>query len=139
MFNIPQQTHLLFLEIFLQEMIIFVSSNTGMYKNIQVKFKTRMHSSRMRTIRSLTISHSICGGGGCMAGGHAWQGGGVHGRRHACLACPLADMHTPHYTHTLPCTPPPCMSPATHAPPPSCMPLPAMHAPPCHACPPVDR
>ena len=29
----------LFLEIFLQEMIIFVSSNAGMYKNIQVNFK----------------------------------------------------------------------------------------------------
>ena len=37
-----------------------------------------MHSSRMRTARSLTACRNVVGGA-CMAGGHAWQGG-VHGR-----------------------------------------------------------
>ena len=70
--------------------------------------KTRMHSSRMRTAHSLTISHSIC---------------------HACPhhAHPLPCM--------LPChsCPLPCMPPTTHAPPHHACP-PAMHTP-CHACP----
>ena len=81
--------------------------------------ETRIHSSRMRTTRSLTESRSIC-----------WRGGGC-----ACHACPL------------PCMSLPCMHPAMHAPlpctlpchtcplprmppPPPCMPPPAMHAPP---------
>ena len=67
--------------------------------------KTRMHSSRMRSARSLTVSRSI------------WVGG-------ACHACPAA-------THT----PLPCMPPATHAPHHACPPPhapPTMH-PPCHA------
>ena len=76
-----------------------------------------MHSSRMRTARSLTISHSIC---------HA----------HPHHARPLPCMHPP------PCTPPgmhaplphmPPMHPPPHTPPPPCMPpLP-------HMFPPVDR
>ena len=42
---------------------------------------TRMHSSRMRTVRSLTASHSIGGGEVCVAGGHVWRRGGG-----ACMA-----------------------------------------------------
>ena len=95
-------------------------------------FMTRMHSSRMRTARSLTVSHSIC------------------------HACPPA-MHVPQ-----PCMPPshtcplshacslPCMPPATHAPHHACPPAmhtplpqmpprftwpPASHTPSGHACP----
>ena len=68
---------------------------------------TRMHSSRMRTTRSLTASRSIggvacVGGGACMAGEHtgqgdAWQGegacmtGGMRGRG-VCVAGRLACM-----------------------------------------------
>ena len=37
-----------------------------------------MHSSRMRTARSLTASRSIRGGG--CGGGGAWWGVGMHGR-----------------------------------------------------------
>ena len=86
-----------------------------------------MHSSRMRTICSLTVSHGICHGTHapppsmpplpCMP---------------LCHACPLPCM-------------PPCHAclPAMHAPchaHPSAMHAPAMHAPlpcmvPCHACP----
>ena len=69
---------------------------------------TRMHSSRMRTARSLTVSRSIC---------------------HACPLC---------YTHPSPChaCPPPCMPPAMHTHPHHAMHAPpTMHAP--HACPPA--
>ena len=76
---------------------------------------TRMHSSRIHTAHSLTVSRSIC---------HACP----------CHTCPPA-MHTP-----LPCMPPPCTPPATHTHPamhipPPCMPHPNMHIP-CHTCPP---
>ena len=83
---------------------------------------TRMHSSRMRTACSLTISRSI-----------------YQGRGHACHACtppphmPPA-MHVPCHacppchTYPLPCMPPPHMPPCHACPP-------AMHTP-CHACPP---
>ena len=69
-------------------------------------FLTRMHSSTMRTARSVTSSRSIrrgyawqgaCMTGGVHGGGHAWQGcvhggggcmaGGVHGGGYG--------MHTP--------------------------------------------
>ena len=97
---------------------------------------TRMHSSRMRTARSLTVSdHIPC----------------THPRHHACPpttmhapcnhACPPATMHTPLQPHTPPttmhaphnhtCPPQPRIPPTTtHAP--------CNHAhPPCnHACPP---
>ena len=120
-----------------------------------------MHSSRMRTASSLTVSHSICHA--CLNTTH------VPPVMHASLPCtpPLAT-HTP-MPHTcppamhtpLPCTPPamhallPCMPPAMHIPMPHTHPLPCIppchasapcHAhplpcmPPCHACPPpVDR
>ena len=112
-----------------------------------------MHSSRMRTARSLTVSHRIC------QGGHVW-----HARPLPCTPptitthVPLPCMpHLPHmpptaihaYCHArtpamhtpLPCKPPchahpplPCKFPAMHthamyAPP-------AMHAP-RHTCPPA--
>ena len=93
-----------------------------------------MHSSRMRTARSLTISHSIC---------HACP------PCHTCLPTPPAT-HAPHHAHPLPCmplpytpparyapnamhTPLPCTPPTMHTPPPH-MPPPCM--PPCHAHPP---
>ena len=63
-------------------------------------FKTRMHSSGMRTARSLTVSHSI-------------------------VACtPSPTMHTLCYAHS-PARKPPCQ---TRPPSPPCMP-PATHAP----------
>ena len=41
-------------------------------------FFTRMHSSRMRTARSLTVSPSmLCSRGGCLVPGSAWSQGGV--------------------------------------------------------------
>ena len=78
----------------------------------KIQLQTRMHSSRMCTAHSLTVSHSI------------WLGGG------ACVPCmPPSAMHAPH--HTCPpathapmpcmCTAPPCMPPTTNTP--------------CHACP----
>ena len=86
---------------------------------------TRMHSSRMRTARSLTVylSCSACGGG------HAWHAYPpapcMPPATHAPYHTPPA-MHAPCHTCPLPCTPPlPCMSPC-HACPPPCM-------PPCHA------
>ena len=76
----------------------------------------RMHSSRMRTARSLTACRGGGGcawrgvhcrglhmaGGACMAGGHAWQGVGafMHGRG----AC-MAGRHALH-AHPPPRTPP---------------------------------
>ena len=86
---------------------------------------TGMHSSRMRTARSLTISHSIC---------H------VHppATRPSCHTCP-PTMNAPHHACPLPHTPP-----TMHAPPP-CMPLchahpaPTTHAPPCHGRPPCGQ
>ena len=55
-----------------------------------------MHSSRMRTTRSLTVSHSICQG--------------------ACMPCMPPAMHIP--TMHTPChtCPPPCTPPAMHTP-----------------------
>ena len=94
---------------------------------------TRIHSSRMPTAGSLTVSpYLIVFAGGacvactplpctplpCMPPCHA-----------PCHVCPLP--HMPPTMHApLPCTPPPCTPPAMHTPPP-CTPLPCM--PPCHA------
>ena len=77
--------------------------------------KTRMHSSRMRTVR--------CSG------------------RLSCHACPLPATHAPTAMHvSLPCMTPPHTPPATYAPLPCIPPLPHMppppHMPPCHAHPP---
>ena len=79
---------------------------------IQNIISTRMHSNRMRTARSLTVSRSIC--------------------RQGCV----------YHTHPLPCVPPccappfPCTPSAMHAPTLTThAPLPATHAPLCHACP----
>ena len=102
-------------------------------KKISKINKTRMHSSRMRTARSLTISHSICCGTHAPPAMHAPL---CHTHPlplmppmphmppcHAhLLPCMPPTMHTPHHA-----CPPPCMPPVTHAPP-------AMHDP-CHACP----
>ena len=90
---------------------------------------TRMHSSRIRTTCSLTISRSI-----------------YQGRGHACHACTPPTTHAPAmhvpchacppcHTYPLPCMPPPhmpplpCMCPC-HAHPLPCMP-PTMHPLPC--------
>ena len=86
---------------------------------IPFSLKTRMHSSRMRTTRSLTVSRRI-------------------------LCIPPATMHTPATMHAprQPCTPPgnhacppqPCMPPCNHTCPPT-----TMHAPGNHACPQQPR
>ena len=47
---------------------------------IQSTFLTRMHSSRMRTGHSLTVSWSLLPGGGCMLPGGVSSGGGVYSR-----------------------------------------------------------
>ena len=113
-----------------------------------------MHSSRMHTTCSLTVSRSICQGGMCPPAMHTplpcmsllpSMPSTMHTPHHTCppaihallphmpLPCiPLphmpSAMHAPCHTHPLPCMPPlPCMSPC-HAHPPSCIP-PAMHAP----------
>ena len=125
-------------------------------------FQTRMHSSRMPTAHSLTVSCSNQRWGVCiphmlpaMHTALPCMSPAMHAPHHA---CPPAT-HTPNHTHTLPCTPPathaptthapchacphhtcplPCTSPAMHAPhhacPLSCMP-PTTHTP-CHTCPP---
>ena len=72
-----------------------------------------MHSSRMRTARSLTVSRSIC-----------WRG-------HACHTC-LPAMHAP-LPHMCPFN----VLPVPHMPP-STTHAPAMHTP-CHACPPATH
>ena len=43
------------------------------------KYKTRLHSSRMRTARALTVSPSMlcCGGGGCLLWGGVCSWGGL--------------------------------------------------------------
>ena len=95
-------------------------------------FLTRMHSSRMLTARSLTVSCSICrGGGACMP--HTPP------VTHIPLPCmPLCHaapchippaMHAPCHAHPPPCTPPAMHASLPHMPP-------AMHTP-CHAHPPA--
>ena len=71
---------------------------------------TRMHSSRMRTVRSLTVSRSICWGG--VGGGHVWH------------ACPPAMYVSPRHT----CSPCHTHTPTTHITPLPHMPPPATHA-----------
>ena len=93
---------------------------TIIHSQFQIWFKTRIHSSRIRTARSLTVSHSIC---------HTHPPA-----MHApCHACPPA-MHAPCHTHPLP-----CMHPCHTCHPPVCL----YSAGPLHAgidtCPPVDR
>ena len=76
-----------------------------------------MHSSRMHTAHSLTVSCSICSG--------------------VCVPDmpPLPfmhpAMHTPHHAYPLPCMPPATHAPPPHIPPLPCMPPSAMHTP-CH-------
>ena len=108
---------------------------------------TRMHSSRMRTTRSLTISCSICHAHPpamhapfhachppathaplpCTSPCHAW----CPCHTHPCHACPPAThappaTYAPCHTHPPPCMPPlPCMPPALYAPLP-CIPPPVV-------------
>ena len=84
---------------------------------------TRVHSSRMRTARSLTLSRSIC---------HTCT---PHHTPPTTHAPPPLPCMPPCHAHPLPCTPP-CQAcpPAMYAPL-SCMP-PATQPPPCYACPP---
>ena len=115
----------------------------------KIQKETRMHSSRMRTACSLTVSRGICWG----ACAH------MPPATHAPPPCTPATMHAPHHTcppatHGPPATHAPChahpqphMPPAMHAPHAfphlQCMPPchTAMHTPPAmndprHACPP---
>ena len=103
------------------------SESNKMYKKTEHFQITRMHSCRMRTARSLTVSHSIHWGG-------------------MCVPCMPAAMHAPttHYPPPPPCMPHhhachlPCMPPPHHACSPCHACLPATHAP-CHACPPSGQ
>ena len=138
----------------------FQVQNSLFLKDIQFEWPlqktTRMHSSRMRTARSLSVSRSIC------CGTHAplprtppaMHPPATHAP-HTPLPCTPAPLPRTPPSHTcppamytpVPCMPPamqsspqPCMPPATHAPQP-CMP-PATNAPqpcmpPCHTCPPA--
>ena len=93
---------------------------TMWYENHDLKVyndtnRTRMHSSRMRTACSLTVSHGIC---------HTCPNPAMH----APLPCMPPTMHTPlpctpYHTHPLPCTllHHTCPTTAKHAP--------TMHAP----------
>ena len=104
-----------------------------------------MHSSRMHTALSLTVSHIICRGKACMP--HTPL------PCHACLPASLPHMPPPHacsqHACPLPCTSPCHACPLPHTPclacplpcnPPPCMPLFPPHMPPgtCpqHTCPP---
>ena len=118
--------------------------------SVQLQNKTRMHSSRMRTAHSLTVSCSICQGGACMAcmpPYHTCPPSHMPPAMHAThYACSLPSMHTTTLPHTPPChahhpsatnaTPchpcPPTMPPLPHMLPP------AMHTP-CHVCPPATH
>ena len=88
----------------------------------------RMHSSRTRTARSLTVSRSICHA--CPPVMHAPL------PCTPCHACPppathtSPAMHAPSAMHVPPATHAPC---AMHAP---CHACPLPRTPPCHACPP---
>ena len=66
--------------------IFYVNINCNQKHGIEIwtcTGQTRLHSSRMRTARALTVSPSmLCARGGCMVGGWvgAWsRGGWVHG------------------------------------------------------------
>ena len=111
-------------------------------------FMTRMHSSRMRTARSLTVSRSICHAcppamhtpQPCMPPGHACPSAihapeAMHTPCHACPpathtpghACPPTMHASPAVHAPLPCTSPAMRTPCWHTP---------SHAHPCrHACP----
>ena len=125
----------------------------------QISITTRMHSSRMRTARSLTVSRRILrrpppqprippGNHARPSGNHAHPPATMHApstTMHApqqpCTphnhTCPLATTHAPRQPRTPPthtCTPrQPCMPPSNHARPPSnhARPLPTTHVPPC--------
>ena len=127
-----------FMGVMQKQMIFCVSMTKTRQKWRQFHCLTRMHSSRMCTARSLTVSHRI-----------------------PCTPLPphmtpLPPCMPPCHTCPQPCTPPamhppPCMPPLPHMPPttthpPPCTPpamhaTPAMHAPchvhPRHACPPA--
>ena len=67
--------------------------------NLEITFKTRLHSSRMRTARALTVSPSmLCAGGGvsalrgCLLEGCVCLLPGVSASRGVCIpACTEAD------------------------------------------------
>ena len=89
-------------------------------------WRTRIHSSRMRITRWLTLCHAcppVMHPPSCMPPA-----------THTPLPCMPPAMHAPHHTHP-PChaCPPPCTPPTMHAPLP-CMP--PHHTLPCHTCPP---
>ena len=61
--------------------------------NLEITFKTRLHSSRMRTARALTVSPSmLCAGGGVSAPGGCLLPGGVCSQgvsaRRVCVSAP---------------------------------------------------
>ena len=116
-----------------------------MCKSFQIEFQrktanpiisTRMHSSRMRITRSLTVSPCLMvfGEGGACVPHHT-----MHAPHHAyppAMHAPLPCM-PPHHTHPLPSTPPAMHAPLPHTPHHAC-PLPC-RPPPHHACPHVNR
>ena len=94
-------------------------------QNFWKKHETRMHSSRMRTTRSLTVS-------GCILrtppSNHACPPATMHAPPKPCMP-PLATTHAPHHAHPHPLATmhalwQPCMPPSNHAHPPA-----TMHAP----------
>ena len=131
--------------------VLFLEKFAKIVKIYQCLYPTRMHSSRMCTACSLTVSRSICHA--CSPTMHAPYMHTPYHAHHPCHACspathaplpcmPPCDtcppaMHSPAMHAPLPCTPPTMHAPAKHAPHHTHTPLPC--TPPCHACPPVDR
>ena len=117
-----------------------------MCKSFQIEFQrkpanpiisTRMHSSRIRITRSLTVSSCLIvvgEGGACVP----------HHTIHVPPPCIPPAIHAPLpsippcHTHPLPSTPPAMHAPLPHSPHHACPPAmhsPPPHMPPCHACP----
>ena len=63
------------------EIKLSLMSNNGVFE----KLETRMHSSRMRTARSLTVSRSIRWRGVACPGGVCAGGGGMRARGGTCV------------------------------------------------------
>ena len=88
--------------------MLFLASRSTFHLNLheqtsQKNMLTRMHSSRMRTACSLTISWGacvvggMCGRGACVVEGHAWWGGMCGGGcawQGVCMAGGMHGMHT---------------------------------------------
>ena len=95
---------------FLQFKIVFTQRHASQNYTVKTKYSlnvfriftntTRLHSSRMRTARSLTVSPSmLCSGGVPGPGGGAWSRG-VSGQGGGIQACTEADPPVNRITHT---------------------------------------